>query len=365
MSASHLLILITIINNIASNQWFAGNGTFPRSFRRSAVAYDTAGKVWIIGGSTQNNQQLVSFHNDMFTDHSSTNLSIGVAGVGQFYTQIGNILWMIQPMAIPIVGYNLQTLQFELSFDIPTNGVGPSGCLTSWNEYLFLSGGWDVAAGNWHYANFTQIFNISSSEWLMLSKIPQMIQARGDHTCNTNNNKLYVIGGRQTGGSYLNSIEVLALSQFPDLLNVSWNININNLVLAVSSATIRSVVLENDIIISGVNNMIQVIDTLQDTITTTATAIFNTQNRGAPVIIANNVLYQFYEQNWAFSNLSTNNPTPAPTNNPSPAPTDYPSPAPTKSSVVCLQYLYTHKKQIVFSVSDIRSIEYSNGITNI
>eukprot|EP01084_Bolivina_argentea_P055684 102039_1 len=209
---------ILLQSTLKYDNWITGNSSLPRSDRAMAVGYNNkSDTIWLLGG-VNNNNQLISFHEDEFTDHGINNLTNYVYGYGQFYSQIFNVLWMINPSGDQLDRFNLETLQFESSYYIPVD-VSTSGCLTSiiqgTNSYIFVIGG----GTNDQYLYLLQIFNVTSMKWFNITNTPKMHQGRVALTCNAHNDKLYAIGGRNDSFTSLSSIEVLFIGD--NLLNIT------------------------------------------------------------------------------------------------------------------------------------------------
>eukprot|EP01084_Bolivina_argentea_P060504 110538_1 len=179
-------ILLSVLTNSNYVNWTQSPISLPRNGKEMAVSYDsTDDTIWLLGGLYT--KQLISFHNNTFTDFGSSNLSNYVYGNGQFYSQLQNILWMIDPY------YN----QTFCAFDVETHIFTPR-----WNQNLGV-------------LDKLQIYNISSGEWLTKS-IPEPKQ---DSSCivHIKHERLYIIGGKRNG-IYFRAIEALFIGN--DLQNI-------------------------------------------------------------------------------------------------------------------------------------------------
>eukprot|EP01083_Nonionella_stella_P273243 926851_1 len=131
------------------NNWIAPSPTLPRDVFDAAVGYDSINNaIWILGSDYMGYepQQLISYDIDsnLVTDYNATALSHNVYGYSEFYTQIDDILYMIDPLnGDKLSTFNVNTAQFTYYYqniDIP-HGVGTYGCLASIDDVLFVLGG--------------------------------------------------------------------------------------------------------------------------------------------------------------------------------------------------------------------------------
>eukprot|EP01083_Nonionella_stella_P066427 174927_1 len=81
------------------NNWIGPSSpTMPQSASYHAVGYDSINnRIWIVGGLGTRQSQLMSYDIDsnLFSSYNATALSNDVWGSGDFYTQIDDILYMI------------------------------------------------------------------------------------------------------------------------------------------------------------------------------------------------------------------------------------------------------------------------------
>eukprot|EP01083_Nonionella_stella_P046745 125215_1 len=105
------------------NNWIAPpSPTLPRDTYASAVGYDSINNtIWILGSRASCcRRQLISYNIDSnsFKDYSALGLSNTVYGVGDFYTQIDDILYMITHTRLST--FNVNTAQYTYHYkDIP------------------------------------------------------------------------------------------------------------------------------------------------------------------------------------------------------------------------------------------------------
>eukprot|EP01083_Nonionella_stella_P195715 720709_1 len=172
--------------------------------------------IWMLGGQYQETS-LLSFNVITKTfNHYPNYLPTPVSAWSQIYTQIGNILWMVdyQNQISSFNTFDLETKQFVSGYNSISfpQTVEINSCLASiigQNQYLAVVGG-----RNGNALNLLQIFNISSNTWLDESNIPTMNLERGTSSCIVSNNHLYAIGGwNLIEPYYLSSVESLDISE--------------------------------------------------------------------------------------------------------------------------------------------------------
>eukprot|EP01083_Nonionella_stella_P226279 803761_1 len=134
-----------IIASYDYNNWIAPSAsTLPEDVYAAAVGYDSINNtIWIVGGNPAE-RSLISYDIDsnLFTDYTATALSDYVWGWGDFYTQIDDILYMIDPLGNKLSTFNVKIAQFTYHYqniDIP-HEVSESGCLASIDDALFVLG---------------------------------------------------------------------------------------------------------------------------------------------------------------------------------------------------------------------------------
>eukprot|EP01084_Bolivina_argentea_P091023 163918_1 len=189
----------------------------PHSSNRMAVGFDYLNnKIWMVGGYPVVTS-LMSFMNNTFTDHGTTNAS--VSGNGQFYAQMDEYLYMIHAEnGDTFDRFNVFTSVIENNFTSIPVDVGVYGCLTvisgDLEKYLAIIGG----TGNGIVD--VQILKLETKTWI--SGVPNMQEARSMASCAATNNKLYAIGGFFYGGVYRDSIEVLNVLNLDMIQNQQW-----------------------------------------------------------------------------------------------------------------------------------------------
>ena len=309
------------------------------------------------------------------------NLSTNINGNGQFYTAINNIVWIVSSTGNQLIVFDLDSLTFvqDSYTSIPqiptatsstvtwssTNAI--NNCLTSFtndrnNHYLVISGGQYccVATGKLRgqilYSTQTEIFNISSDEWL--NDVPNLQTPRAYHACIVHNGLLYVIGGMYQDMSitssptyYLSSIETLDLN-----IEVTDDIEYNHWLLTTKQwnhiqplptplLKHRVVAYNSDILIiggdtdnidpAGYNNQIYVIDTNDGSISCQGSLFFAVHSASAITIYP--YIYIFGGKT-STAVLNTvwymTGPTIVPTNEPTNNPSLYPSLSPTSRPTI-------------------------------
>eukprot|EP01084_Bolivina_argentea_P157825 275013_1 len=314
------------------NDWSTeGPPYLPRADWLMAIASDSNNTIYILGGGDKHNRyQLTSYNitDGNFTDHGLNVLSRPTWGYGQYHTQINNMLYLIDSGGGFLDVFNSQTQQFKMynGPNIPIN-VGYWGCLASYDQFLFVIGGYHYnnSIDSLVFLNDIQILNLSSNAWI--SSTPKLNVARYAATCLVNSNSLYVMGGVSHSG-YLNTIEKLSLQS--NLINLTYSTFtfIDNLLH--QTAYFRAINHHHQIITIGGYpwlSEINVINTITDTVQ--LGGFMNTGLRGAAVIVINTNLYVFggYNGNdplntWQSIDLY---PSPSPTTSPTSLPTKTPT----------------------------------------
>eukprot|EP01084_Bolivina_argentea_P223661 378388_1 len=281
--------------------------------------------IFLIGGTNKKQVTEYDITSDIMIDYGTDAIPYDINGNAQFYTQVDEILFMINPSGNTISTYNLKTHQFTYSWNdvtIPISGAGSQGCMTSINNYLFIVGG---KLTNNNNKNTFQILNMSTYEWTIGSN---MIYTRSSPSCNVHpvTETLYVIGGYSGYMSTLNPRKTIEKIFVGENINIGTQIweQLNDQLLDFTFH--RSVVFEDYIIIIGGYRPsapkileIQSINCLTDDVQH-FTGFLNYGISGAGVIIAQNTLYAFgggdspNTQTWQYCHLGlTAAPTVSPT----------------------------------------------------
>eukprot|EP01083_Nonionella_stella_P176328 616589_1 len=268
-----------------------------------------------------------------FTDHGSQFLSTFINGGGQFYAQLANTLYVINP------NDNADT-QYIAYFDLTTDAFTPSSipipikvaensCIGAHTNFLAIVGGGI-------YMSALYLYDLIGHQW---SQPADLTNGRAYHSCivHHESSRFYVLGGVDGPSTsslnietYHNSNPSVFTPLTSELLNPVWGA--------------RIVVYGDDIYVVGGYDVqsaqyamrIQIIDTVQQTVRYGPSLAYGI--RGAPVVIVNDILHCFggraeniYVRNtWQYLNLiptvnPTENPTVHPTVNPSNNPSINPS----------------------------------------
>eukprot|EP01083_Nonionella_stella_P129229 392052_1 len=252
LSMLTLLLPSHILASYDYNNWIAPSSpTLSRDIDMSAVGYDSSNNtIWILGGYPYNGdpQSLISYDivSNLFTDYTVTALSDDVWGWGDFYTQIDDILYMIDPLGNKLSTFNVKTAQFTYHYqniDIP-HEVSESGCLASIDDALFVVGGASWIGGS--PSKHVQVLNLTNSTWIVSPEVDYLNHGRRSTSCIVHpyNNALYAIGG-DNGTSITQTIEKLYVGDLAHISQYNWEF-IDS--LPHPMRYLRSAVYENDIV---------------------------------------------------------------------------------------------------------------------
>eukprot|EP01083_Nonionella_stella_P129231 392057_1 len=239
LSMLTLLLPSHILASYDYNNWIASSPT-PRDIEQPAVGYNSINNtIWIVGGNPAE-RSLISYDIDsnIFTDYTATALSDYVWGWGDFYTQIDDILYMIDPSGDKLSTFNVNTAQFTYYYqtiDIPYD-VNYYGCLASIDDALFVLGGGTSS-------KHVQVLNLTTRTWIVSPEVDYLNHGRRSTSCIVHpyNNALYAIGG-DNGTSITQTIEKLYVGDLAHISQYDWEF-INS--LPHPRAWLRSVVYEN------------------------------------------------------------------------------------------------------------------------
>eukprot|EP01084_Bolivina_argentea_P203182 347057_1 len=320
-------------------QWILSPLQLPRSISRFAIG-SNEDRIFMIGGYPVLSKQLIyDTTNNKFTDNGTSVLSHNnVDGLGSFYTQIGNTLYMKAGHNIRISIYNLLTNQFTYHWSYTSHRISSYGeCLASTQDYLFITGG--IFNG---CQNKVQMLDISTKEWTIVS---DMNEIRAHHSCIIvpTTNILFVIAGYNCN-NHIRTIETIDTN---NINNKTWTYYSSNLYAEPLLYT-KSVWYNDKIFVIGgyhLSNTMHIINTMDGTISTEP-GPYSAKFHG--VIIVDSILYVFGGDNgsginglnnWAYYNLqtsshtlATNNPTILSTN-PTKIPSNYPTLKPTNPTI--------------------------------
>eukprot|EP01083_Nonionella_stella_P235885 829005_1 len=318
-----LFSLLWFVPSLSANV-FIGSSLLPRAGSQFALGYSN--DVIKLYGSFQTTKQFMSFNvsAQTFTDHGPLYLSTFINGGGQFYAQLANALYVINPntneAAQYIAYFDLTNDTFTpSSIPIPIK-VNENSCIGAHPNFLAIVGGYDSG-----YLKTLHLYHLIQKQW---TQPANLTYERAYHSCIVHNatSRLYVLGGQGYRPLNIETYHASNSSVFTPLTN--------NLLSPVTDA--RIVVYGDDIYVIGGRNpytlstdqwaiKIQIIDTVQQTVRYGPSLAYGTQF--APVVIVHNILYCFggytdYNDKWQYLDLTpTMNPTHSPTENPTAHPT--------------------------------------------
>jgi len=270
-----------------------------------AVGFDAANDTILILGGRTSTRQLRTFKDFVVEQQPDLSISGQIFGRGQSYSQLNDMLWMIEYYGQSFIRFNTVTREVdEPSITIPIV-VYYFACLASMesvngNEYLFVVGGYNSNDGN---LNTLQIYDVSSGQWMSSLTPPTMQTARRELACIAHEDILYAIGGWAGAydAAYLSSIETLFIGN--DLAEIEsgsaqWS-NFEGGGLSVGVFGARAVAYEALILIAGGEGgtryptVIHIIDTQSKSITvdTDHSLIYGT--KWAAAIVADRTWFMF------------------------------------------------------------------------
>eukprot|EP01084_Bolivina_argentea_P041693 76954_1 len=363
-------IYLSAVESIDYGGWMIETDVLPLPSYGMAIGYSKANDtIWLVGGSAigyKYNKQ-VSFKNKKFTDHPILPQAT-IFGKGQFYTQINNILWMIDRFGSSLNTFNVDTMSFHNFSTIP-DAVGSKSCLASIsNNYLAVTGGHQSGT-----LSTVQMLNITDLKWI---NVPDMQQARKEHACVEHKGTLYAIGG-VFGTTYLKSVEILNVSDLFNIQKYQWQLFFEPLTTPLKGH--RVVIYENHIVILGglvssseLNPEILAIDTMTNTIVS-AGSVGNTPLIWSAAIVVYPFMYLFggwsntREDKCQYHILPTMAPTFNPTISPSiapsaatPIPTTSPTHLPTRPPTFTEKYVYVRKHGCDYGYCTSYSTDYND-----
>eukprot|EP01083_Nonionella_stella_P012735 36017_1 len=118
--AGHSLacIILSIIIKLPTclSKFLVGQNRIPFANSDMAIGYDETNDDILLLGGVESPQHFVVFKNDNFIDHGQGffNDSFIIKGVGQFYTQLGNILWILTSDEKGFYTFDTTTYQIQL-----------------------------------------------------------------------------------------------------------------------------------------------------------------------------------------------------------------------------------------------------------
>eukprot|EP01083_Nonionella_stella_P167407 562541_1 len=216
-----LFIIIELLIPSCSSSFLVGENRMPRAVSDMAIGYDHANDAILLLGGDEFSQYFTVFKDNNFTDHGSIfNLADQVMGNSQHYTQLSNILWMLDRYGTEIHAFDTNTYQMLPRSPLITIPIFEyldlsTACLASIDDYLIvIGGGWQNVLDN------VQIYHLTGDQWL--SNIPSLNTPRMYFACIATNNNVFAIGGKDDTWDSLNTIEVLDVSNMATISSTSW-----------------------------------------------------------------------------------------------------------------------------------------------
>eukprot|EP01084_Bolivina_argentea_P098039 176227_1 len=230
------------------SSFVTSNVTLPRASSQMVVGYWNH-SVFLLGGASTAFQMVkYDMINNSMTDYGANYLPGAPSGSGQYYTQKGEFLFIIDSGGSRISRYNMKTDHYEYSWnniELPIN-VAASACLAISEDYLFVLGG-DTGNSFRSAIATVQALNLSSYEWLNMNSMTYERQAL---SCNVHpvTNYLYAIGGSHQDPNpiYVEKIEKIYIGG--NIQDENWIILDQPML---PTFRMRSIVFGNDILIIG------------------------------------------------------------------------------------------------------------------
>eukprot|EP01083_Nonionella_stella_P172445 591851_1 len=239
--SSRCLYILTMLTNLSQasydyNNWITPSSpTLPYNVDTPAVAYNSINNtIWILGSASHQQYTLISYDIDSnnFTGYGYEALYHGVWGEGgvwgdgDFYTQVGDVLYTLDPWENKLSTFNVNTAQFTYYYqniDIPESyGAAPSyynywGCLASMDDVLFV-------LGQFPNIQTVRVLNLTTSIWIVSPEVAYLNQGRKSLSCIVHpyNNALYAIGGSNDTGAKTETIEKLYVGDLAHLSQYDW-----------------------------------------------------------------------------------------------------------------------------------------------
>eukprot|EP01083_Nonionella_stella_P248849 861108_1 len=312
-----LFTTMMVLTYRCSSLWMEGSSQLPRGDSRFVVGYDVTADTILLFGGFQYGRQFVKFKDHQFTDEGQNYLdeSQTTGDTFQHYTQLGNDLWMIHGAIDTFILIDTQTY---VATTLPITFPHERGCLTSTSGFLIVIS-----------LNYCQIYDINNDEWL--SGVPSLTKGQKNTACAVVNDKVYVIGGKDSDGVKLKSIQELDVSTLPTTTDLSWNDFPCS--LGTARTGLRAAIRGTDIYVMGGflgdsirSQDVDIIDTFNRECHISDPLAFGTSY--AASIIVNDVLYTFggtddaavLRKEYQYTVLPTTSPTKYPTSAPNEQP---------------------------------------------
>eukprot|EP01083_Nonionella_stella_P182428 656475_1 len=334
-----LILLATTANCLC----YTSTSTLP--YTDLMMAYgEHDGSIYIIGGD-KHRKQLTEYdiQQNAIIDLGSSIISDDTRIGGQS-TQIGSILYMIDPSGDKLSVFDMQSKVFENNWHSVTfpQRLDYTGCLASTTEYLFVVGGYKLFATLDHL----QTYDLSLQTWLSTVYMNELRQGPACLVHPVPSLRLYALGG--WAGFFRSDFESIDIDA--DITQQTWQ-NRGNLITAMNAG--RCVSYSTLIFCVGGRervdaflNTIQVIDPMNGDVVTEGDTL-GTGVYAPAVVLVGQIIYVFGGGNARVSGdtigtdiiqycpLESTEPIPTkqPTPKPTPPPTSNPSPQPTPDVV--------------------------------
>eukprot|EP01083_Nonionella_stella_P081922 225954_1 len=216
-STFYALCLFLTLSSAQMTEWFnISDPILPRTVSWSASGYSSTNKViWML-----DRQYKVSYsiETNTITDYGAVLPSAdSAAGRGQYFSQIGSILYLIEPKSGADVNpsvmntFNVDTGVHTRSFASIDPPVADNGCLASiedgTDDYLAVI-----------YSGSVKILRLTDTQWL--TGLSNTLYGGIEHGCLTVNQKLFKFGGWCCP---MAKVEYLDVSDMTNLTGKSWN----------------------------------------------------------------------------------------------------------------------------------------------
>eukprot|EP01083_Nonionella_stella_P081921 225953_1 len=253
-STFYALCLFLTLSSAQMTEWFnISDPILPRTVSWSASGYSSTNKViWML-----DRQYKVSYsiETNTITDYGAVLPSAdSAAGRGQYFSQIGSILYLIEPKSGADVNpsvmntFNVDTGVHTRSFASIDPPVADNGCLASiedgTDDYLAVI-----------YSGSVKILRLTDTQWL--TGLSNTLYGGIEHGCLTVNQKLFKFGGWCCP---MAKVEYLDVSDMGNIAEPqSWTPSED---LLEPQYYTRGVQWDDEIVVTGHTNVVSIIHTL-------------------------------------------------------------------------------------------------------
>eukprot|EP01083_Nonionella_stella_P304087 1055152_1 len=315
MLFQHYHALITLVLLVPTNaQWISpSQTTLPNSDSNMAIGYYQ--NTIIILGGYENPQDMIEY--DII--ESVFNTIVGVlpfdtTGYSQFYTQMDNMIYIIDTSGERINVFDVSTKAYTTQHWNITHDVDTNGCIASAAAQLYIIGGYTTNGP----MNNVQIFTITNNTW---RDGPYLQSARYWVSCvaSTISNKMYVVGGTDGQGNYQDYLKTIEFISITQIDQNQWQYTNSDLTEPLVST--RAVVYDTHIYVMGGQNSsgvyvtnVNIIDTITNTVSILTDQLSYEASSMAPIVVGH-TLYAFGGWNgktlnkWQYYQLPTSRPT--------------------------------------------------------